>query len=160
MNIFVSDKCPIKCAAYLDNRRVVKMVLETAQLLSTSIWYSQGVGPYKPTHHNHPCAVWARASQGNYWWLFNHFCALLNEYSLRFGRTHKCRQYLEEFRDKVSFIPAGPLQPFVNCAANSSLGIDYKMIEDTHLAYKLYLNERWDTDKIEPKWTNNCLLAV
>lgn len=160
MNIFITDQCPTKSAAYLDDKRVVKMVLESAQLLSTSLTLSGTDGPYKVTHKNHPCAVWARATRGNYWWLFQHFCALLNEYQVRFGKTHKCQSLVGEFRTKVSYIPAGPLQPFANCAGNKSLGIDYTMVEDTTLAYKLYLNDRWDTDKVEPKWTNNCLLAV
>lgn len=160
MNIFITDPCPIKCAAYLDDKRCIKMVLETAQLLSTSLTETGGPAPYRPTHKNHPCAIWARATRDNYWWLLNHFVALLNEYSLRFNRTHKCAEHLDLFKSSVSYIPPGPLQPFVNCAANKDIGCNYKMVEDTFLAYKLYLADRWDTDKREPKWTNNSLLVV
>jgi hypothetical protein len=38
MNIFVTSDCPKLSAQALDNKRVVKMVLETAQLLSTAIF--------------------------------------------------------------------------------------------------------------------------
>lgn len=34
MNIFITDPAPTVSAIALDNRRLVKMVLETAQLLS------------------------------------------------------------------------------------------------------------------------------
>ena len=37
MNIFALDPCPVKSAQYLDDKRVIKMILESAQLISTAI---------------------------------------------------------------------------------------------------------------------------
>jgi hypothetical protein len=31
----------------------------------------------------------------------------------------------------------------------------FKHEKDVHLAYRLYLDERWKTDKIPPKWFGN-----
>jgi len=58
MNIFVTSNCPKLSAQALDNKRVVKMVLETAQLLSTAIFINSTItydNLYKPTHVKHPC---------------------------------------------------------------------------------------------------------
>ena len=85
MNIFVLDLCPVKAAQYQCDRHVVKMVLETAQLLCTAF----DDAPYKKTHVNHPCAVWTRAARGNYEWLVSHGIALANEYKQRYGKTHR-----------------------------------------------------------------------
>ena len=107
MNIFVLDLCPTKAAQYQCDRHVIKMVLETAQLLCSA----HDEAPYKKTHMNHPCAVWARASMSNYRWLINHGLALADEYTARYGKTHKSREVIEW------------------CAANPPMLLDYKMTE-------------------------------
>ena len=71
MNIFYIDTCPVKAAQMQCDKHVVKMVLESAQMLCTahhSFW--QHDVPYKPTHRNHPSAVWARSNSKHYDWLF------------------------------------------------------------------------------------------
>lgn len=69
------------------------MILETAQLLSTAHHILDGEnapsGIYKSTHKNHPSAVWARISSANYEWLYLHYLALLDEYTYRYGKSHK-----------------------------------------------------------------------
>jgi hypothetical protein len=61
MNIFVTSTCPKISAQALDNKRVVKMVLETAQLLSTPIFINNSDikydNIYKPTHVKHLCTI-------------------------------------------------------------------------------------------------------
>ena len=54
MNIFVLSECPIEAAQMQCDKHVVKMIVETAQMLCTV-----GTGPYKRTHASHPCTVWA-----------------------------------------------------------------------------------------------------
>ena len=147
MNIFATNKCPVKSAKFLDDKRVVKMVLESAQMLSTAINHYKGVGPYKSTHMNHPCNVWVRSSRSNYMWLVGHFKALCDEYKKRYNKTHKCEQYLNLFIDNRIVIPDNPATEFVNCARNSGLGVDFSAIKDTCEAYKQYLFNRWSMDK-------------
>jgi len=63
MNIFVTDPSFYKSAIALDDRRLIKMILETAQLLSGAVRLKSVFVPsilYKLTHENHPCAIWAR----------------------------------------------------------------------------------------------------
>jgi hypothetical protein len=93
MNIFVVDSCPVKSAKSLGNKHVVKMILESAQLLSTAIRVvdpkSEYSGLYKKTHYNHPSSVWARKSKQNFQWLHKHGTALLDEYLYRYFKYHK-----------------------------------------------------------------------
>ena len=90
MNIFYLDKSPIVSAKMMTNKHVVKLIVESAQLLSTAhhVLDKENAikGIYKKTHVNHPSAIWARESIGNYMWLRDHALALLNEYGLRYHK--------------------------------------------------------------------------
>lgn len=97
MNIFASDSSAVVSAQNLPDILVNKMVLESAQLLTTAHVVSDGSAmTYKKTHENHPSAIWARATTGNYRWLYRHFKALLDEYRYRTGKTHACSKLLRE----------------------------------------------------------------
>ena len=153
MNIFVTDKCPIRSAQYLDDKRVVKMCLESAQLLASAIQLNGGTATYKITHKGHPATIWTAKTKGNYRWVLRHFAALCREYTRRYGKVHKCTEYIKEFTNGINYIPDGGQEKFVNCAANKEHGVSFKHLDDTCLAYQLYLNERWDKDKREPTWS-------
>lgn len=152
MNIFASDSCPIKSAILLDNKRLVKMVLESAQLLCTAVNLRGGVAPYKSTHINHPVAIWTRQTKSNYAWLLNHFKALCTEYTIRYGKIHKCYEHYEQLQQLSVYIPDGALTPHANCARNLSIGVDFSHVEDVYKAYTLYLQQRWKLDKRAPMW--------
>ena len=154
MNLFITSKCPIECAKFLDDKRVVKMVLETAQLLSTALRLNdyEGDDVYRMTHKGHPCTKWVAQTRMNYLWAVQHLQALCAEYTKRYGKVHKCDDMIIKFLAKAHYVPAGCQTPFVNCAANSALGISYKSLVDVTRAYKLYLNDRWDNDKRTPTW--------
>lgn len=155
MNIFVTDKCPIKSAKFLDDKRVVKMCSESVQILST-VLHLKGVEntPVKPTHSGHPVVKWALATQQNYKWLLRHTVALMHEKRRRYpnNKPHLYEQHIKYLRDNAKVLPKFMLTKFENCAANKDLGISYKHINDVTLAYQLYLNDRWDTDKKQPTW--------
>jgi hypothetical protein len=94
MNIFYLDKSPIVSAKAMTNKHVVKMILETAQLMSTAHHVLDGDNLivnrnriYKKTHVNHPSAIWVRESIGNYLWTRDHLYALLQEYAIRFNKS-------------------------------------------------------------------------
>jgi len=97
MNIFFLDKNPQKCAEYHNNKHVVKMILETAQLLCgvQHIVNSQLDIPYKLSHKNHPCSIWARECVENYVWLCDFGIELCKEYTHRYGKKHKSQQIIE-----------------------------------------------------------------
>lgn len=90
MNIFVVDTDPVKAAASLCNKHIVKMPLETAQLLCTAVYVLSGIKtPYKPCYINHPCGVWTRQSEANFDWLVTHGLALCDAYTAEYGKEHK-----------------------------------------------------------------------
>jgi hypothetical protein len=89
MNIFFLDYDPKKCAQYHNDKHVVKMILETAQLLCGVHWVTGNEAPYKLSHKNHPCSIWTRSSLENYLWLCELGLELCIEYEYRYGKKHK-----------------------------------------------------------------------
>lgn len=133
MNIFVLDKSPIIAAQYQCDSHVIKMILESAQMLCTAhrvldgakivgkrngrkyTYYEHGNNDalYKATHVNHPSSVWCRTTSANYSWLYDHFIALCDEYTYRYGKVHLTDK---KFRSNLSGLPVnisnGHLTPF------------------------------------------------
>lgn len=147
MNIFVTHFNPAKCAVVLDDKRVVKMVLESAQLLCTALWINSSylAIPYKPTHVNHPCSIWVRSNGTNYLWLVSHFEALLVEYRTRYGKEHACQKHLDFFKRNYHLFPFDkPSEGYVNCTPYKDMGV--------YEAYKLTLIQKWTSDKRKPTW--------
>jgi len=102
MNIFFLDENPTLSAQYHVDKHVVKMILETAQLLCSVHHTTPQVGtqvtpqvPYKLSHKNHPCAVWARQSLSNYLYLCELGLELGKEYTHRYGKKHKSIEVIE-----------------------------------------------------------------
>lgn len=97
MNIFVLDWDVKKCAQYHNDKHVVKMILETAQLLCGAhhMTNSPYEIPYKLSHKNHPCSIWVRESIDNYLWLCELGLELCDEYRYRYGKRHKSLDIIE-----------------------------------------------------------------
>src|ERR1700761_7698925 len=101
MNIFVLDLDPKTCAKYHCDKHVVKMILETAQLLCNA-QRKCGINPkirielYKETHKNHPCSIWASQSIKNYEWLSTLGIFLCDEYTERYNKIHKSHKLIQE----------------------------------------------------------------
>ena len=99
MNIFVLDLDPVIAAKSQNDKHCVKMVLETAQLLSSTIHILNPNSSikdkiYKPTHKNHPATIWTRESLGNFNWLIKHGLALSDTYQARYNKIHKSREII------------------------------------------------------------------
>jgi hypothetical protein len=98
MNIFFLDENPKLSAKYHVDKHVVKMILETAQLLCGVHHATDQVTdqvPYKLSHKNHPCAIWARESLSNYLYLCELGLELGKEYTYRYGKRHKSIEVIE-----------------------------------------------------------------
>lgn len=109
MNIFVLDRDPTKAAQMMCDAHVVKMIVESCQLLSThdrlTGRFDDPSGLYRPTHQNHPCRVCLTDGR-NRAWLIMHLAALLNEYTYRFGKTHKSIELYHRYYYPTVFTPA------------------------------------------------------
>ena len=94
----------VKSAQSQDNYRVVKMILESCQMLCTALNELSGeqVTPYKSTHKNHPSSKWVRESASNFLNLVEHTSAMIAEYEYRFGKIHKCQRVLSTCLDIYS----------------------------------------------------------
>ncbi len=91
MNLFVLDRSPRIAAQFLCDAHVVKMILESAQLLSTQDRLNGLERGYRMTHENHPCRR-CLENPANYLWLSAHLGSLLREYTHRFRKEHRTEQ--------------------------------------------------------------------
>ena len=157
MNIFYLDRNPTRCAAMHCDKHVVKMILEYAQLLSTAHHEIDGepsVECYKPTHRNHPSAVWARSNRSNYNWLYLLLKDLCSEYTLRYGKAHKTER--SGIVQGLSF-PPYEMKPGEFFDPPQCMDDYCKVPGDTVMAYRnYYIREksymaRWKNTQ-EPLW--------
>ena len=153
MNIFVLDKDPATAAGYMDEVRLPKMCVESAQMMASSlrrhgatdeqfIHYSiltKANKPYRGGYKHHPCTRWAGDSRDNFMWLADHANELCNEYFRRFGKVHACHGPIVFMRDMniiEKIIPRGPLTPFAQAMPD-----EYKD-DDVVKAYRSYYKSK------------------
>lgn len=175
MNIFALSYSPVDSARWQHDKHVVKMLLETAQMLSTNAslvpeWAEKcerldltapsfeagGVEFYVPTYVNHPCTKWARATLGNFRWLCLHGEALWREFDHRFGGMHASyERIIAPLRDLAynSFDYSDvTMTPFATAMPDC-----YKVPGDAVQSYRdYYLNEKIKPDS---KWTGRDRVA-
>ena len=138
MNIFVLDSDVKKAARWHVDRHVVKMPLETAQMLCTARHELGGTPehiPYKVAHKNHPCTVWARHSRANYQWLCDLGIALCEEYTHRYEKVHKCQAVIQDCIDNPPEFTNTEITEFPQ-----AMDEEYKM-DDPIMAYRKYYNK-------------------
>ena len=156
MNIFVLDKDPVISAQQACDKHVVKMILESAQMLCSI--FPQGDAPYRRAFYNHPCTKWARESVDNYEWLLTHAYALMDEYLHRYGKLHKSLDaiaFCDDNYHKLN-LPNKGLTPFAQAMPE-----DYKNIDAVKAYRTYYLNDkkrfaRW-TKRNMPLWFKQCM---
>lgn len=180
MNIFYLHEDPVKAAQYQHNSHCVKMPLEQMQMLCTAHRLLDGelyigrtkVGHkvkrwfmpddrentlYKATHVNHPSNVWIRESLENYQWAYDHFIALCNEYTLRYGKIHKCERDLAE----IVKAPPNNLTKISRTPLPQAMPDQYKH-ENPVVAYRTYylaekLGNAVYTNREVPSWVPESL---
>lgn len=98
MNIFFLSFNPREAAEYHCDKHVVKMIIESAQMLYCAHWTINESkllpNAYKKAHQNHPCTIWVRETLGNYLWLCSLAWWLCKEYTLRYGKVHKTEEHI------------------------------------------------------------------
>ena len=150
---------PPECAQFHVDRHVTKMVLEYAQLLSTTHRYldgTQSVGTsktgrkqtryvlpdqresilYSATHLNHPSAVWVRKSRDNYAWLYQLLDCLCKEYTYRYGKIHKVEA--SGLLEKLWFVPTGISEHVKFTEPTPAMPDDIKVEHDSIASYRKY----------------------
>jgi hypothetical protein len=176
MNIFVLDSDPKLAAKYHCNKHVVKMILESGQMLCAAHWNSLLVShnkklsdfknvksskewlqkntcstkipPYAFTHVNHPCTVWTSKNIQNYKWHLSLMRELLNEYSHRYKKLHKSESVWTWLNDNLP-------ENIQNSESMTQFALampdDCKIPNDPVASYrKYYINYKQDIVKWEP----------
>lgn len=160
MNIFYLSPDPLECAIMHADKHCIKMIVEYAQLLSTSHRVLDGLqsvgkspsgrkttywalldGPrhnklYKATHINHPSAVWARQSRDNYAWLWSLLQELCKEYTYRYGKIHKVER--EGLLEALRWVPSGIAEHPNFTEPTPAMPDDVKIKGDSIASYRNY----------------------
>lgn len=174
MNIFRLNNCP-KCAAKNQcDQHIRKMYIESAQMLCTTHRMCDGFETKRPSksgktivrywehpdlymeenlyavvHRNHPSTVWTRESKQNYIWHYEHFIALLDEYTFRRGTVTKTDIQLRELLKTIpSNIPNIPETPFKLAMADNP---ECMFPGDPVKSYRLFYKTK--TKRIDMQWT-------
>ena len=138
MNIFVLDTDVEKAAKWHVDRHVVKMPLETAQMLCTArheLGEAPERIPYRKAYVNHPCTIWARESYANYKWLCNMGIELCKEYNYRYGKVHKCQAVIE---DCIKNTPVHNVFEYLELTEYAQAMDEEYKLSDPVLAYRKY----------------------
>jgi len=180
MNIFILDNDPVIAAQEQCDKHVVKMIVESAQMLSTVHRMLDGVMErrpsksgamlqywklndqrenilYKACHFNHPSTVWTRESKANYQWHYKHFIALCDEYTYRYGKVHSTDTKLRIALQQIpTNIPEKHMTPFKLAMGSNPECI----LEDAVESYRRFYETKqkrftmvW-TKRPVPKWFN------
>lgn len=179
MNIFVLHEDPQIAATMQCDKHIPKMVVEAAQMLSTAHRMLDGREDKRPSksgkrmvkyyylddpvaeevymkavHFYHPCTVWTMESSDNYQWHWEHLKALCEEYTYRYGKTHKVHaERLEALKKIPTNIPHIGLTPFKQAMNH------YPMCKDPDpvTAYRNYYHAaksfaKWEKGRPAPDW--------
>lgn len=181
MNIFILNSDPIIAAQEQCDKHVVKMIVESGQMLSTAHRMLDGTVErrpsksgkttvnyyklpderedimYKAVHFNHPCSIWTRESISNYRWHYDHFIALCDEYTYRYGKVHSTDTKLREPLFKLPHnMPLVESTPF-RLAMQSNPEC---MFEDAVKSYRAFYHTKQKRFKMDwskrpiPEWFN------
>jgi hypothetical protein len=173
MNLFVLDNCPVEAARLQCDKHVVKMIVESAQMLSTVHRMLDGVQTrapsksgktmskawtlpdsrddilYRAVHMHHPCTIWTAESNNNYNWHYVHFVALCDEYQYRYGKVHATDILLRDaLKNPPMNIPVGYKTPQPLAMKANPECIDYKDIVGSYR--KFYQTKQ---DRFKMSWT-------
>jgi len=183
MNIFVLDKDPQTAAQMMCDKHVVKMIVESGQMLSTAWRVLDGEQYtelsannrrikrwklpydlfeqmlYKASFVGHPCTKWAMENNKNYYWLAEHAYALCKEYTYRYKKVHKAEDMISymRYRKPANIKEADSMTPFAQAMPD-----EYKNTDAVEAYRAYYLGEKtgfaeWKNDNV-PSWYSELLV--
>jgi len=182
MNIFVLAKDPQEAARYHCNKHVVKMILESAQMMCAAHWThllkdnnlalsdfkrirdaqqwlyentdSSFHPPWKLSHSRHPCTVWTSENVANYMWHSRLGFALLHEYTRRYEKVHKSQVVHEWLRENLPIgLADGNITDHPLCMPDECK-VSGDAVESYRNYYKKYKKRLavWEPRSITPEW--------
>ena len=152
MNIFFLSESPVISARYLCDKHVPKMLLESAQMLSTAMRKRGCDMGYKSAYPNHPMTIWVGECRANFTWTLYHARELAREYTARYGKHHASKKVIDEFLflKTVGSYRQNMTEP------PQSMPDEYKD-NDYVTAYRNYYKgektfAKWEKGRSEPRW--------
>ena len=161
MNIFFVNESSQLAAQDLCDKHVVKMVIESAQMLSAAHHINNPGAHYLPdlykcAFEHHPCTKWVRESNRHYAWLLSHTFSLLSEFTFRYHKVHSTQRLMR-------LLEHNPCEHNGWVDPPQCMPDQYKDPNNTVRAYRnYYVYEKWYmmewryTDT--PKWVRDELL--
>ena len=156
MNIFFLDKTPSFSAKYLCDKHVPKMLLESAQMLSTAVQkYTDRIEElYKPAYPNHPMTKWVGFNRDCFRWTLENAVFISHEYCKRFNKLHKSSKIINNIYDNnyIDDIPDGFFKEPPQCMPDEYKDNDYVT------AYRKYYQgaksyfAKWEKGRKQPNW--------
>ena len=161
MNRFIIENDTDAIARSLCDQHIVKMPLEEAQMLCTSLWhhaphYARECDLYKPVHQKHPCTLWAMETRTNFSYAYDLYCSMLCEYHHRYGKWHGAGKHSWAISRGIKLIPEGDMTPHPQCFSGHD---DCKTDEDWPIvAYRAFYTldkssfARYNKGRNKPQW--------
>ena len=164
MNIFFLHKDPQWAANALCDKHVPKMLLESAQMLSTAVRkYEEETNGvplaepiYKSAYPKHPMTIWVGQNKSNFTWALENAVFISQEYCKRFKKLHKSSRIINNIYDNnyIDNIPDGFFKEPPQCMPDQ-----YKLRSDLYVkAYRKYYQgekeyfAKWERGVSAPDW--------
>jgi hypothetical protein len=152
MNIFFLSKDPYLAATYHCDKHVVKMIVETCQMLC-SVHFRHGTHQswmYKPTHQKHPSTLWAGNNLKHYLWLKELGLELCREYTNRYGKVHKCQELLDHLKPPLCLESLEWIDPPQCMPDECKQQVTTKAYQEYYRHKKSIMSMKWYRDLIQP----------
>ena len=162
MNVFMPCATIEDSVRALDNKRLIKQILECEQILEANKRVNEG--EQKVGYANHPIVKHYRdLGWGGTLFLILYEWACCREYKKRFGKDHHAYDVLFEYWMGLVTCkdPTNPLKgykiPPIMYAEGSIKSPNCIRETDSEKVFELFkqkLIKKWNSDKYPPRWTN------
>jgi hypothetical protein len=126
----------LECTSAIALSRAQKKLSVPPYMQSAPLCDSTKEPTYRPCHIHHPCAIWTRASSGNYRWLAELAFEVAKEFTHRFGKEHSCQKHVEWLlAHKPPNIRSMPRRAFA-----IAMDEEYQISQNPIVCYRHYYN--------------------
>lgn len=171
MNVFILAEDINSAIQSHANIHLHKMILESAQMLSTTHRILDGNKIpntrhkyvlnnseldsiiYKATHPHHPWTKWTMETESNYKWHYLFFVGLCQEYKFRRNRTHLTETKLKEIlKTPPKNIPKGDITAFPLAVDDDCITDDVIQTYRNHYIKKASRMKMEWSPRAKPEW--------
>ena len=160
MNIFFLHTDPQWAANALCDKHVPKMLLESAQMLSTAVQANAKErleDLYKPAYPKHPMTIWVGFNRDCFRWALENAVYINHQYEQRFNKGHKSFKVVQTIYDNnyINDIPDGFFKEPPQCMPDEYKDKDYiTAYRKYYQGAKAYF-AKWEKGVFAPEWWVN-----